>query len=131
MHGLLDFCITVRAVDHHWRNVINATPLLAGNPVRATQNTTNKSSEHSHSTSLQRKLSLRSLHTVQLNAVRSRCNRTATLPRRTTCHGPCRLQVILMAGLVNIVKPWMIHCCAILLHVGAHRLLLIILALWT
>ena len=85
---------------------------------------------HSHPTSLQRKPG-NSWHNVQLNAVRYRRNRTVIFPRQTTCHGPCRLHVILMAGLVNIVNPWMIHCCASLRHVAAHGLLLRILASWT
>ena len=32
-----DFCITVRAVGHHWRRVINAAAMLAGGAVWATR----------------------------------------------------------------------------------------------
>ena len=32
MHGVSDFCITVRAVDPHWRCVINAAARSAGDP---------------------------------------------------------------------------------------------------
>ena len=79
----------------------------AGDPVWAYSEHHNQSSEHSCATSLQRKPWC-SWHNVQLNAFRNRHNNSVIAPLRTTCHGPCHLQGILMAGLVNIAKPWMI-----------------------
>ena len=48
MHGASDFCITVRALDPHWRCAINAAVRSTGDPDWGRLRTPPKSSEHSH-----------------------------------------------------------------------------------